>query len=586
MGSVGWTSLMASPAFQERADRFLSLVNSSYQALYRVESEAQWKAATDVRPEHDAASETAGKARAAFNGNPAIIREARALLAARNELTPLQVRQLERCILNAAEGPMTAPALVSRRIAAETAQMSRLNGFQFKLGGSNVLANDLDRILSKSTDLPERRAAWEASKRTGPLLKPGLVELRDLRNACAREMGHSNYFALQVAAYGMKADEMIALNDAFMRELRPLYLQLHTWAKHELARRFNQPVPNRIPAHWINNRWSQEWNGLVEAADVDRFLEGRDPAWVTRTAEEFYVGLGFPKLPETFWTKSDLFPARPGEARLKNSHASCWHMDLESDIRSLMSVEPNSWWFTTAHHELGHAYYFISYTRPEVPPLLRIGANPAFHEGVGELIGLASGQLPYLRAKGILPVTFVPDPIAVLLNDALAHSVPFLFWASGTMPHWEYDAYAGNLDPSEWNARWWRHVADFQGVEPPGGMDSRGEEWCDAATKTHINDNPCYYYSYAIATVLKFQFNDHIARKILRQPPQSCNYEGNREVGEFLSRMLAAGGTRDWRELLRETTGEDLSTRAMVEYFKPLQTWLEEQNRGRKIGWE
>jgi hypothetical protein len=24
----------------------------------------------------------------------------------------------------------------------------------------------------------------------------------------------------------------------------------------------------------------------------------------------------------------------------------------------------------------------------------------------------------------------------------------------------------------------------------------------------------------------------------------------------------------------------------MAEYFKPLQTWLEEQNKGRQIGWE
>ncbi|MEO6993181.1 MAG: hypothetical protein ABI273_06110, partial [Lacunisphaera sp.] len=33
---------------QERADQFLSLVNASYQALYRVNSEAQWDALTDV----------------------------------------------------------------------------------------------------------------------------------------------------------------------------------------------------------------------------------------------------------------------------------------------------------------------------------------------------------------------------------------------------------------------------------------------------------------------------------------------------------------------------------------------------------
>src|SRR5947208_15754505 len=51
----------ASP-IQERADRFLALANAGYQALYRVNSEAQWTAVTDVTPEHDAAAEAAGKA--------------------------------------------------------------------------------------------------------------------------------------------------------------------------------------------------------------------------------------------------------------------------------------------------------------------------------------------------------------------------------------------------------------------------------------------------------------------------------------------------------------------------------------------
>ena len=98
------TVLLAAAPVQERADRFLALVNSAYQSLSRIESEAQWKAATDVKPEHDAAAEVAGKARAAFNGNPAIIREAKELLAQRGELTELQIRQLEKALLNAAEG--------------------------------------------------------------------------------------------------------------------------------------------------------------------------------------------------------------------------------------------------------------------------------------------------------------------------------------------------------------------------------------------------------------------------------------------------------------------------------------------------
>src|SRR5947209_2538367 len=96
----------ASP-IQERADRFLALANAAYQALYRVHSEAQWAAVTDVTPEHDAAAEATGKAYAAFNGNPTIISEARELLAHRKELNELTVRQLKQLLLNAAEGPMT-----------------------------------------------------------------------------------------------------------------------------------------------------------------------------------------------------------------------------------------------------------------------------------------------------------------------------------------------------------------------------------------------------------------------------------------------------------------------------------------------
>ena len=86
--------------------------------------------------------------------------------------------------------------------------------------------------------------------------------------------------------------------------------------------------------------------------------------------------------------------------------------------------------------------------------------------------------------------------------------------------------------------------------------------------------------------MLKHQLHDHIARKILRQPPQNCNYANNREVGKFLRGIMEKGGTEDWRKVLREATGEDLSTRAMVEYFKPLLDWLKEQNKGRAIGWE
>ncbi|HEY7002425.1 MAG TPA: M2 family metallopeptidase, partial [Candidatus Udaeobacter sp.] len=210
----------ASPV-RERADRFLALANAGYQALFRVNSEAQWLAVTDVTPQHDAAAEATGKAYAAFNGNPAIITEARELLTHEKELNQLTVRQLKQLLLNAAEGPMTNPDLVAKRVAAETKQASILNGFEFKLNGQPISVNQIDDKLEKSLDLSERKAVWEASKESGPALKPNLIVLRDLRNGVAREMKYPDYFSLQVAAYGMTTDEMLKMLDDWMTTLRP-----------------------------------------------------------------------------------------------------------------------------------------------------------------------------------------------------------------------------------------------------------------------------------------------------------------------------------------------------------------------------
>ncbi len=314
-------AIAAPSPLQERADRFLALANAGYQALYKVNSEAQWLAVTDVTDAHDAASEVGGKAFAAFNGNPALIKEARDLLAHASELNELTVRQLKQLLLNAAEGPMTNPDLVSKRVAAETKQASILNSFEFKLNGKPITANQIDDTLEKSTDLNERKAVWEASKQSGPALKPNLVILRGLRNGVAQEMKYPDYFSLEVASYGMSADEMVKLQESWLQTLRPLYLQLHTWAKYKLAEKYHQPVPKKIPAHWINNRWSQEWTGLVDAANIDKYFEGRKAEWIIKQAEQFYTGLGFSPLPQTFWERSDLYPLPPGSKRKKNTHA-------------------------------------------------------------------------------------------------------------------------------------------------------------------------------------------------------------------------------------------------------------------------
>ena len=567
---------------RDRADRFLTLVNAGYQALCTVAARTGWDAATDVSPAHDAAADAASQAQAAFMGNPVLIDEAKDLLVHERELDPLTVRQLRRVLLNAAEGPMTNPALATARIEAETRQASTLNSFVFQLDGQPITANEIDVRMVKLTDVDERLALWEASKRSGPALKPGLVQLQGLRNGVANELGYADYFALQSAWHDMTTEEVVRLNEDFLRDLRPLYRQLYTWVRYELARKYHQPVPDRIPAHWLPDRWSGYWAGVMSLPGLDEALKQHSPDWVMKTAQAYYTGTGRAPLPASFWEKSDLYPVKEGEGRSKNTNASCWSIDLGTDIRALLSVEANEDWFGTAHHELGHAYYDLAFARPEVPPLLRDGASPAMHEAFAGLGQMAARQAPYLQSLGLLPAGSSDDAILPLLKDALA-DIPFMFWASGVMTHWEADVYAHHLPPEQWNARWWQYVEQYQGVVPPS---PRGEEFCDAATKTHINDAPAYYFSYPIAWVMQYQLHDYIARNILKQDPRRCNELGHPEIGAFLEKMQRAGATEDWRTLLREATGEDISTRAMVDYYRPLMKWLEKQNRGRRIGWE
>jgi peptidyl-dipeptidase A len=578
----GKRAAKAGPA-QKEADAFLATLTGLLAPVSTSAALADWAAATDVTPEHVAQRTGADKGLAALIGATTVIDKTKALLKNEKQLDDLTVRQLRKLLLAAAENPGTIPEVVARRVELETKQSAILDGYTFCLqpkGAScakPITANDIDDVLKKSRDLSERQRFWTVSKEIGRPLKPGLIELIKLRNQVARELGYRSFFALKVADYGMTVDEMMKLLEDTLTTTKPLYDGLHCWAKNQLAARYKRPAPKLIPAHWIGNRWAQSWPGIVEAASLDPLFKGSSPENIVKSAESFYLSLGFEQLPPTFWQRSDLYPVPPGLARKKNSHASAWHVDHARDVRSLMSVQANEQWFGTSHHELGHIYYFLSYSRPEVPYLLREGANRAFHEAIGELAKLASQQTPYLTKIGVIPEGKAPDPGGWLLQSAL-DSIVFLPWSAGTMSHFERDLYENELPPTEWQGKWWDYVAEWQGVTPPGGRDP---ELCDACTKTHINDDAAEYYDYALATLIKFQLHDHICTKILKQDVRACDYSGSKEVGAFLKGILSLGATRDWRTVIKDATGEPISPRALMAFYAPLLPDLAKRNEGK-----
>jgi len=574
----------SSTDYAAQADKFLADYSAEYVRLYTAASEAEWRSNTHIVPgdtTNAAATTRANGRTAAFTGSTENINKIKELLKHREQLRPIQVKQLETALYNAANNPQTVADVVKRRIKAEADQTEKLYGYEYKYAGKSVSTNDLDELLRKETDPQKRQQVWEASKAIGPTLKTGLLNLRDLRNQTVQALGYPDYFTYQASDYGLKREEMMALVRKINTELRPLYRELHTYARYELAKKYGvKEVPDYLPAHWLPNRWGQDWGSMVEVKglDLDPVLAKKGPEWQVKQAERFYQSLGFPALPASFYEKSSLYPLPKDAGYKKNNHASAWHMDLGNDLRSLMSVEPNTEWYETTHHELGHIYYYSSYSTPAVPPLLRQGANRAYHEAIGTMMGLAAKQQPFLAGLGLIDPKAKTDQTQALLKEALSYVV-FIPFASGVMSEWENSFYAENLSAEQLNARWWELSKQYQGMVPP---TPRGENYLDPATKTHINDDPAQYYDYALSYVILFQLHDHIARNILHQDPHATNYYGSKEVGTFLREIMAPGASRDWRAVLKEKTGEDLSARAMVAYFQPLMAYLKEQNKGRK----
>ena len=50
--------------------------------------------------------------------------------------------------------------------------------------------------------------------------------------------------------------------------------------------------------------------------------------------------------------------------------------------------------------------------------------------------------------------------------------------------------------------------------------------------------------------------------------------------------MLSMGLSKPWPDALQAFTGtREMSAKPMLEYFAPLQAWLEKQNAGKQCGW-
>jgi peptidyl-dipeptidase A len=456
--------------------------------------------------------------------------------------------------------------------------------------GKCLDVNDVTRVFATSRDPNELLRTWEGWHAVGAPMRQRYSRMVVLANDGAKEMGFDDVGSMWRSNYDMTPDQFAAEVDRLWQQIRPLYVSLHAYVRWKLAEKYGPSVVSEdapIPAHLLGNIWAQDWTNvypLVAPAnsdpgyDLTKILKSRNESAVdmTHTAEHFFVSLGFAPLPQTFWERSMFSKPRDRDVVC---HASAWDIDFVDDLRVKVCLDPTAEDFSTIHHELGHNFYQRAYDRQ--PPLFRDSANDGFHEAIGDTIAL-SVTPEYLKQIGLIDTVPPAQADIGLLMDRALEKVAFLPFGL-MIDKWRWGVFSGKIPPSDYNKAWWDLRREYQGVAPPV---ARTEADFDPGAKYHIPAN-VPYARYFLSFVLQFQFHRALCREAgYTGPLNRCSIYGNKAAGAKLAKMLEMGKSRPWPDALYAMTGEkDIDATAILDYFAPLAQWLDQQNKGHKVGW-
>ncbi|HKI06342.1 MAG TPA: M2 family metallopeptidase [Thermoanaerobaculia bacterium] len=483
---------------------------------------------------------------------------------------------------------------------AQTAELSRLaasldaqygSGKYCPPGGGECKdLPQLEDVMMDSRDPKELLEAWTGWHGIAPPMRADYQRLVEIANAGSKELGYKDTGALWRSKYDMPPDQFAAELDRLYGQVKPLYESLHCYVRSQLNKKYGDdvvPLDQAIPAHLLGNMWAQTWDNIYllvappnadPGFDLTERLKARkvDEKAMVKYGESFFTSLGFAPLPETFWERSLITQPKDRDVQC---HASAWSLDYKDDLRIKMCTKINDEDFRTIHHELGHNFYQRAYNQQ--PFIYQDSANDGFHEAVGDTIALSITP-EYLKQIGLIDQ--VPDPskdLGLLMKRAL-EKVSFLPFGL-LIDQWRWKVFSGEISPADYNKGWWELREKYQGVRAPV---ARSEKDFDAGAKYHVPGNTPYT-RYFLADILQFQLHRGLCQAAgFKGPLHRCSIYGNKEAGARLAKMLEMGQSRPWPDALEVVTGQrQMDATAILDYFAPLKTWLDQQNQGQKCGW-
>ena len=573
----------------ESADAFVERVNQEMKALAREQNAAGFAYATFINQDTELLNAKANERYLAY-----FTQTVKAAKAYENQqLLPATARALKLLKLNVSAPAPDDPAKQAE-LAALTSKMEGSYGAAKYCPKGPESCRDqgqLTEVLATSRNYDELTEAWTGWHSTARPIRKDYARFVELANEGAKELGYTDLGAMWRSNYDMAPDDFTKEAARLWDQVKPLYGQLHCYVRGKLqktygAERIADGKP--IPAQLLGNMWAQQWGEIyplvepypgVSDLDITAALKRQkyDPVKITQSAESFYVSLGFPKLPQTFWERSLL---KKPQDRDVQCHASAWHMDGGDDVRIKQCIEANQEELMTVYHELGHVFYYLSYK--DQPYLFQNGAHDGFHEAIGDTVNLSLTP-SYLNQIKLLGDVKRSEQATINQQMKLAlDKLAFLPFGK-LIDEWRWKVFSGEIKPEDYNAAWWQLRQQYQGIAPPV---ARTEEDFDAGAKYHVPANTPYT-RYFLSYILQFQFHKALCQAAGHNGPLAeCSVYGNAEAGRRFKEMLASGASQPWQDTLEKLTGtRQMDAAAITEYFAPLLKWLEQQNQGKTCGW-
>ena len=509
------------------------------------------------------------------------------------DLDPVSRRKLELLAISVRSPAPTDPAASHTWADLQTSMVARFNQHKV-VDGARTLGSygEVRHAMETTSDAAALQRLWRDWHAVGRDVQADYARFVDLSQSGAHDLGFADVGELWRSAYDMPPKALEADTERLWGEIRPLYVQLQCYARAKLSAAYGpaiQPDKGLMRIELTRNPMGMYWVGAYDLIardlppptyDLDKILEQRNISGRSSAefADRFWSSMGLEPMPETFWTRSMFARPRdrdvvcPGRAFL---------IDGQNDVRMRVCAGANALDLTTVHHEMGHDVYGRAYKAQ--PYLFRASANDAFHEAVADL-GAVSITPSYLQAVGLIDAAQTPGPdqdLGLLMRMALQR-VSFMPFAL-IVDKWRWQVFSGEVKPDRYDAAWWSLVNRYQGL---GTATARPEGAFDIASLPHITGNVSYV-RYFYAYLLEFQMLKAACDQAgWKGPLHRCSLYGDKAAGTRLQAMTAMGASQPWPDALEAFTGQRrVSAAGMLAYFKPLQTYLEHENRGRPCGW-